>query len=284
MTINPSSSSEADIQRNAGSVANTTPKPCPVTQADRDAAAEMYRFVQTRIKHPHPPELLEKTLDQIKRGLWDKDESVQAFARHRIAALTLSPPSQEDVERVARAMAASDQSDSGSRAAWQDYVSLANAAIPALSRPPVEPIREGEVEHDGSPHDPDCGCVICRADAFIDAGIVPSSPVEPSLQARDVEATVAQLLNDIPGECFESIGERMFVRIDQVGKALRKALSLPASGRDEILEEAASIAEANADACPGYAMSGESIARRIAKSIRALKGQSLLAEGTDHEK
>jgi hypothetical protein len=54
-----------------------------VTQADREAAAEMYRFVQSRNKFPHSPELIARTVEEINSQRWDKDEAVQAFARHR---------------------------------------------------------------------------------------------------------------------------------------------------------------------------------------------------------
>jgi hypothetical protein len=60
--------------------------PVTITQADRIAAERMYRFVQGCMKAEkrHSEDLLKRTSAQILDGRWDKDESVQAFARHRI--------------------------------------------------------------------------------------------------------------------------------------------------------------------------------------------------------
>lgn len=58
-----------------------------VLPSDREAAAAMYDFVQTKTKTPHSAAHIEKTKREVLAGRWDKDEAVQAFARHRDASV-----------------------------------------------------------------------------------------------------------------------------------------------------------------------------------------------------
>lgn len=63
-----------------------TDETVPVTQADRDAAVEHYSAVMQRIKSPQAAEVQDSTIKELKSGRWDKDFSVQLFARHRLTA------------------------------------------------------------------------------------------------------------------------------------------------------------------------------------------------------
>lgn len=75
-----------------------------VTAADREAAVGMYTFVQSRMKKPHPAMVQTLTVGEIAGGDWDHDEAVQAFARHRIAALREAAADPTVVARLARAI------------------------------------------------------------------------------------------------------------------------------------------------------------------------------------
>jgi len=235
-------------------------KPCPVTQADRDAAAELTGE------------------EAMAYGMVDLSDAVQAFARHRLAALTPSQPSQEDVERVALAITQTlYRRDARGKVEHPSSVmkDAARSAIAALTRPPVEPIQEP------SP--------VQRAllDQITRFAAKASSSVEPSLQARrlldaEIEPNreVDLLAEDVPPLVLEA----------EALRAIEKALSLPAlSGRDEVLEEAAKVADKETSRLAAIvrATDGDddeaafrvTTAGDIAKAIRALKGQSLLGSG-----
>jgi hypothetical protein len=72
----------------------------PVTQADRDAAAELYRILQNG--DSIPLSLHDKaTMAEIRMGNRDDWPEVQSLARHRIACTTPAPSNTTDaVEKL----------------------------------------------------------------------------------------------------------------------------------------------------------------------------------------
>ncbi|MDE0878540.1 MAG: hypothetical protein OSB00_07725 [Sphingomonas bacterium] len=70
-----------------------------MTQADRDAAADLYLDLDGL---PYSPRDLAHA-DEIRRGKNDAHASVQAFARHRLSALSATP-SEAMVERLREAL------------------------------------------------------------------------------------------------------------------------------------------------------------------------------------
>ena len=116
-----------------------------VTQADRDAAADLYLDLDGL---PYSPRDLAHA-DEIRRGEYDAHASVQAFARHRLSALSATP-STSDADTVAfvqdwlmNADYDPTKFDRDFARAIDDRVKAAVAATPSPSEAMVERLREG---------------------------------------------------------------------------------------------------------------------------------------------
>lgn len=111
-----------------------------VTQEDRDAAAD---FLRARGEH-------EVYCAGVQRGDWDDGDAIQAFARHRIGVLAKvrSLPTEDDVERVARALCLEQGFDAEmvdgplfrKSSRWKVAEADARVAIAALTQ--AETVRE----------------------------------------------------------------------------------------------------------------------------------------------
>lgn len=102
----------------------------PVEQCDRDAAAGAY------LKLPGP--LIYGTSEEMESGNYDSHWLVQAFARHRLAALASHPPSglvealrkcRDQFEFYVQAHLAKQPPDMDKAATNQEFVELCDAAL-----------------------------------------------------------------------------------------------------------------------------------------------------------
>lgn len=113
-----------------------TPPPAPVTVADREAAADIYR----RFRYGATVEIQAKIRREIERGERDTDPIVQAFALHRLRA-------RGDVLEEASAIAIRPDGSGGHKVEvhFKDYAHaepLFNALSAALAN--SKPVIEGE--------------------------------------------------------------------------------------------------------------------------------------------
>jgi hypothetical protein len=158
-----------------------------VTQADRDAAASIIDGWWRNL-------IPEKTAQIVRDGLVDKDRLVQAFARHRLAALSPPPVVEEAgvLDRVQFLLDRLDELDwSGS---LEDIVRDWNGHVdPPLSRLRAFLATSPVVEVDAPPICEACGKPVLRGQfciAYEDVGEVHANCDDPTATSDDPMAIV----------------------------------------------------------------------------------------------